>query len=165
MDEPDYRKLAADCATPKFTSFEGTELDREERLCLLAVLAAASARLPSSRPATEAANDITALSFWCVLASYDHGGWDPHHGIAARARASAACFLCCADLITTTIEEQPRHSMRSMLVVGAAARWHRKALSVTAELAAVRASARAANLLVVSFCSRELCHCLRELRR
>lgn len=51
VDAPDYRKLAAHCADPSVTSFEGTGLNREERLWLLAVLTLAQG--PSSRPTVE----------------------------------------------------------------------------------------------------------------
>lgn len=48
VDAPDYRKLAAHCADPSVTSFEGTGLNREERLWLTV----AQGRIPSSRTAS-----------------------------------------------------------------------------------------------------------------
>lgn len=42
IDDPDYRSLAARCADPAATSFEGTIVRHDERLWLLAVLTAAA---------------------------------------------------------------------------------------------------------------------------
>ena len=49
VDEPDYRRLAARCADSNATEFEGTTLNREERLWLLAVLTVALERMPPRR--------------------------------------------------------------------------------------------------------------------